>query len=211
MKLLSQKKFFLLFSLLGGPEDPEPAPGFKKPRIVPLWSRSKQNNNQFLAQRARGSRERFFRFYVIIIKFTLRFSFTYVAVAGVRFSFTLHYRSGREAHRLNWTLGPVTFRVPYFRLSRFLRVIHRTVLRLLRPNVFKIKSIAHCPSPGRLTLLLHPCCNIATLRYKPRLHRLRLELAASGFQVFRTETRRAPMSGHVSNLGSSLGPVLAPR
>ena len=46
-----------------------------------------------------GVARTFFSFYVIIITSTLRFRLRYAAVAGVRFLFTLRYRSGREAHR----------------------------------------------------------------------------------------------------------------
>ena len=47
-----------------------------------------------------GGRANVFSSYVIIITSTLRFRLRYVTVAGATFSFTLRYRSGREAHRL---------------------------------------------------------------------------------------------------------------
>jgi hypothetical protein len=86
----------------------EPALGFfeKKTRIVPLWSFCKQQSKTTKVwpnEPAGGRAIVFFPFYVIIITSTLRFRLRYVTVtvlvAGAAFSFTLRYRSGREAHR----------------------------------------------------------------------------------------------------------------
>ncbi len=62
------------------------------------------NNKSFRPTSPGVARERFFvlRYYYyvnVIITLTLRFRLRYVTVAGATFSFTLRYRSGREAHR----------------------------------------------------------------------------------------------------------------
>jgi hypothetical protein len=87
--------------VIKGPKGPEPALGFfeKNPRIVPkIWSptsrdmsRSKQNNNnKVFAQRARGSRERFFRFTLLLLR---QRSFNVTFSSTLR---RLRYRSGRK-------------------------------------------------------------------------------------------------------------------
>ncbi len=83
--------------LLSGPEGPEPALGFfeKKTRIVPLWSRSKQqNNNKSFRPTSPGVAGTFFFFR---FRFRFRYRLRFVNVADVTFSFTLRSHSGREA------------------------------------------------------------------------------------------------------------------
>jgi hypothetical protein len=84
-----------------GPKGPEPALGFfeKKPPGLSHFGRDEQHYNKSFRPTSPGVARTFFSFYVIIITSTLRFRLRYVTVAGVRFSFTLRYRSGREAHR----------------------------------------------------------------------------------------------------------------
>ncbi len=90
--------FFLLGVTV--PEGPEPALGFSKkpgvPRRLVEMSSSKQNKKnrpiERLGARGPGSRERFNCAFVCV-------TFNTVTVAGVPFSFSLSYRSGREAHR----------------------------------------------------------------------------------------------------------------
>jgi hypothetical protein len=99
-----------IYNVIKGPKGPEPALGFFEKNLdypktnlesqVDMSMATSKRTTKVFAQRARGSRERFFSFYVIIIiTSTLRFRLRYVTVAGVRFSFTLRYRSGRETHR----------------------------------------------------------------------------------------------------------------
>jgi hypothetical protein len=80
--------------VIKGPKGPEPALGLfeKKPPDCPkkVWSptstcRDEQQSNKttkVFAQRARGSRELFFVYVIIIITSTLRFRLRYVTVAG---------------------------------------------------------------------------------------------------------------------------------
>ncbi len=57
------------------------------------------NNKKSFRPTSPGVARTFFSVFVIIITSTLRFRLRYVTVAGATFSFTLRYRSGREAHR----------------------------------------------------------------------------------------------------------------
>jgi hypothetical protein len=86
--------------LIIGPKGPEPALGFfekKKPDCPTLVvNKTTTTTTKVLPQRARG-RANVFSVYVTIITLTLRFRLRYVTVTGVTFSFTLRYRSGREA------------------------------------------------------------------------------------------------------------------
>ena len=54
---------------------------------------------RMLISTASNARSATFYVIVIMITLTLRFLSRYVTVAGVTFSFTLRYRSGRETHR----------------------------------------------------------------------------------------------------------------
>ena len=56
--------------LLGGPGGHEPALGFKKTRIVPLWSFAAATKQQKFSPNEPGGRASVFRFYVIIITLT---------------------------------------------------------------------------------------------------------------------------------------------
>ena len=72
---------------------------FRKDFFSFEMSRSNKTTTKKIRPNEPGVARTFFSFYVIIITSTLRFRLRYVTVAGATFSFTLRYRSGREAHR----------------------------------------------------------------------------------------------------------------